>query len=62
MTIAKSFLESHGVVPDVVLSGMTIPQLEALGAPSGKITPEQAMDLINERREAKGLGPIHYLP
>lgn len=62
MKLCKELLANQGLTPDVVTHQLPLPTLLALSAPDGKISKEQAMDIINKKREAKGLKPIHSIP
>ena len=56
-------MEAHKAwTPRQIAEEMSVHQIIALGAPVGKISREQAMDVINARRAKKGMEPISYLP
>lgn len=60
--IIRSLGEERGWTPRTIAEGFTVHQLIALGAPAGKVSKEQAFEIINARREKKGMDPICYLP
>jgi hypothetical protein len=61
--IVKGFMdEPYNWPADWSMDGLTLPQLEVMLSATGKIDKSQALDIINERRIAKGLEPLDGIP
>lgn len=54
--------QTQGAVTPDVSMGWTVGQIQAMAAPSGRVTKEQAMEIINRKRAAAGLDPLDHLP
>lgn len=62
--IGKMFSDpdGHGWPLRVTLQETTLPELEILLGKDGRISKEEALEIINRNRAKKGLDPIHAVP